>query len=145
MVSSCTLLCYSCGYIHTLTRMRVCVHVICMHVGLCLPYSSNGEESACSAGGLGLIPASGRTPGEGHGNPLQCSCLENPTDRGAWWAAVHGVAELDTTEGLTTPLAFARRGCVLGSRLPSSPEFAPGGAVLPVPASPLCVPRAPGI
>ena len=39
------------------------------------------------------FPGSGRSPGGGHGNPLQCSCLENPTDRGAWWAAVHGVTK----------------------------------------------------
>ena len=45
-----------------------------------------------------LIPRLGRSPGEGHGNPLQYSCLENPMDRGAWWATVHTVAELDTTE-----------------------------------------------
>ena len=38
-----------------------------------------------------LIPGLGRSPGEGNGNPLQCSCLENPMDRGAWWATVHGV------------------------------------------------------
>ena len=40
---------------------------------------------------MGLIPR--RSPGEGHGNPLQCSCLENPRDGGAWWAAVYGVAQ----------------------------------------------------
>ena len=44
------------------------------------------------------VPGSGRSPGGGHGNPLQYSCLENPMDRGAWWAAVHRLAELDTTE-----------------------------------------------
>ena len=47
------------------------------------------------------VPALGRSPGGGHGNPLQCSCLENPIDRGAWQATVHGVAELDMTEQLT--------------------------------------------
>ena len=46
----------------------------------------------------GLIPGVGRSPGGGNGNPLQDSCLENLMDRGAWWATVHGVAELDTTE-----------------------------------------------
>ena len=46
----------------------------------------------------GSIPRSGRSPGVGHGNPLQYSCLENPMDRGAGRATVHGVAELDTTE-----------------------------------------------
>ena len=49
--------------------------------------------SACNAGDLGLIPGSGRSPGEGNGNPLQYSCLENPMDKGAWWATVHGVAK----------------------------------------------------
>ena len=46
----------------------------------------------------GSIPGSGRCPGGGHGNPLQYSCQENPMDRGTWWAPVHGVAELDTSE-----------------------------------------------
>ena len=47
---------------------------------------------------MGLIPRLGRSPGKGHGNPLQYSCLENPMDRGAWWATVRRIAELDTTE-----------------------------------------------
>ena len=56
----------------------------------------DGKESACSAGDLGSIPGSVRSPGEGNGNPLQYSCLENPMDRGAWRATVHGVAESGT-------------------------------------------------
>jgi len=55
------------------------------------PHSSVGKESACNVGDLGSIPGSGRSPGEGNGNPLQYSCLENPIDRGAWQATVHGV------------------------------------------------------
>ena len=47
---------------------------------------------------MGLILWLGRSPGEGYGNPLQCSCLENPMDRGAWWAAVHVASESDSTE-----------------------------------------------
>ena len=53
----------------------------------------SGEESAASAGEVGLIPGSGRSPGGGDGNPLQYSCLENPTDRGAWWAMAHEVVK----------------------------------------------------
>ena len=55
------------------------------------PRGSEVEVSACNAGDLGSIPGSGRSPGEGNGNPLQYSCLENPMDRGAWWATVHRV------------------------------------------------------
>ena len=65
------------------------------------PGSSDGKESACNAGDPGLIPGSGRSPGEGNCNPLQYSCLENPTDRGAWQVTPHEVAESDMTERLT--------------------------------------------
>ena len=57
------------------------------------PGGSDGEESACNAGDPGSIPGLGRAPGEGHGNPLQYSCLENPMDRGTWMATVHRVAK----------------------------------------------------
>ena len=57
-----------------------------------LPRWLSGKESACQAGDVGLIPGSGTSPGEGNGNPLQYSCLENPMDRGAWLATVHEVA-----------------------------------------------------
>ena len=53
-------------------------------------------ESACSVRDPGLIPGSGRSSGEGHGNPLQYSCLENPIDEGDWQATVHGVAKCQT-------------------------------------------------
>ena len=49
-----------------------------------LPGGSDGKASICNAGDPGLIPGLGRSPGEGNGNPLQYSCLENPMDRGAW-------------------------------------------------------------
>ena len=54
---------------------------------------SDGKESACNMGDPGSIPGLGRSLGEGNGNPLQHSCLENPMDGGAWKAAVHGVTE----------------------------------------------------
>ena len=54
------------------------------------PGGSEVKVPACNVGDLGSIPGSGRSPGEGNGNPLQYSCLESPTDRGAWWATVHG-------------------------------------------------------
>ena len=57
------------------------------------PSGSESKESACNAGDLGSILVLGRSPGEGNGYPLQCSCLENPMDRRAWWAKVHGVTE----------------------------------------------------
>ena len=60
------------------------------------PGGSEVKASARNAGELGSIPGLGRSPGEGNGNPLQYSCLENPMDGGAWWATVHGVAKSRT-------------------------------------------------
>ena len=57
------------------------------------PSGSDGKESACNAGNPGSISGSGRSRGEGNGNPLQYSCLENSMDRGAWQATVHGVTK----------------------------------------------------
>ena len=68
----------------------------------CLDYlggfldGSVGKESTCNAGDPGLIPGWGRSPGEGNGNPFQYACLENPMDRGAWWAIVDGVTKSQT-------------------------------------------------
>ena len=63
---------------------------------LAIPGGSEGKAFACNAGDLGLILGSGRPPEEGNGNPLQYSCLENPMDRGASWATVHGVSKSGT-------------------------------------------------
>ena len=63
------------------------------------PWWLSGKGPACNegdAGDMGSIPGLGRSPGGRHGNPLQYSCLENPVDRGAWWATVHGVAKSRT-------------------------------------------------
>ena len=64
------------------------------------PGGSEVKAIAWNVGDPGLIPGSGRSPGEGNGNPLQYSCLENPMDRGAWWATPWGRKESDTTEQL---------------------------------------------
>ena len=61
-----------------------------------LPWWLRWWRSACKAGDLGLIPGSGRSPGEGNGYPVQNSCLENSMDRGAWWAIVHAIAKSQT-------------------------------------------------
>ena len=67
------------------------VYVVNFYLGL--PQWLSGKESAFSAGDTGSIPGSGRSPGEGNGNRLQYSCLENPVDRGDWRATVHGVTK----------------------------------------------------
>ena len=61
-------------------------------------FGSDSKASAYYSGDLGSIPGSGRSPGEGNGNPLQDSCLENPMDGEAWWATVHGVTKSRRTQ-----------------------------------------------
>ena len=72
------------------------------------------------AGDLGSIPGSGRSPGEGSGNPLQYFCLENPMDRRAWWATVHGVAKSQTR---LSNFTFTFTDCVAFIELPNSLHF----------------------
>ena len=67
------------------------------------PCSSVSRESACNSGDLGSIPGLGRSSGEGNGNPLQYSCLENPMDRGAWQATVHGITKVKHNLGTKPP------------------------------------------
>ena len=71
-----------------------------LHWQVGFPGGTEGKDSAQSAGDLGLIPGSGRAPGEGNGSLLQYSCLENSMDRGAWWATGHRVQRMDTAEWL---------------------------------------------
>ena len=92
--------------ITSLFSMSVILFLFHRQVHLChildykgFPGGSEVKVSACNAGDLGSIPESGRCPGEGNGNPLQYSCLENPMDGGAWWATVHGVAKSRTQLG----------------------------------------------
>ena len=68
--------------------------VLDLHQSLCwLPKWLSGKEFTCNVADTGSILGSGGFPGEGSGNPLQYSCLENPTDRGVWWVIAHGVAK----------------------------------------------------
>ena len=68
--------------------------------------ASDGKESACNAGDMGSFPASGRSLGEGNGNPLQYSCLENPMYRGTWGASVHGAIRVGHNLATKQPLPF---------------------------------------
>ena len=94
--------CMSCLYILEINPLSVVwFAIIVFHYENCLftlfivsfPGDSDGKASAYNAGDPGSSPGLGRSPGEGNGNPLQYPCLENLMDRGAWWAAVHGVAK----------------------------------------------------
>ena len=78
--------------------------MFCSHVPKIVGFSgcSVGRNLPSSAGDVDVIPGSGRSPGEGNGNPLQYSCLGNPMDSGAWQATVHEETESDTTEQLST-------------------------------------------
>ena len=76
-----------------------------------LPRWLIGKVSACQAGDGGLIPGSGRSPGEGNGNPFQYSCLGNSMDRGAWWATVHGVTKSWTRLNTQTSKERQRSKC----------------------------------
>ena len=77
------------------TNLRLSVFIFLL-LFLGFPGGSEGKASACNVGDPDLIPGLGRSPGEGNGNPLQYSCLENPMDGGAWWATVHGVTKSQT-------------------------------------------------
>ena len=83
-------------------RCEHCVQVrIPFYVIPAIPWLLVVKNPPASVGDVrdtGLIPGMGRSPGGGSDNPLQCSCLENSMDRGAWWATVHGSAESDMTE-----------------------------------------------
>ena len=94
----------------------------CSYMYTDFPGGSIGKESACNAGDLGSIPELGRSPGGGRGDPLQCSCLENPRDGGAWRAAIYGVAQSQTQLkrlSSSRPIHWRRE-------QQSSPVFLPG-------------------
>ena len=83
-------------------RLRSFIHSL-IQLKMFMPWASqvalvvkNPSTKAGDTGDVGLISRLGRSPGGGHGNPLQYSCLENPMDRGAWWARVHGVTKNQT-------------------------------------------------
>ena len=92
----------SLSHTHTTTRKLTKILIEVVSDGWGFPGGSDGKEPTCNVGEPCSIPGLGRSPGEGNGYPFQYSCLENPMDRGAWWATVYRSSkELDMTEGLT--------------------------------------------
>ena len=104
---------FSCCFSRTSEELTICFMSImpflqCRHSSLALlrhwaeifgfSGGSDGKESTCNSGDPGLIPGSGRSPGEENGNPLHCSCLENPMDRGTWRVTVHGLKKSQTQQ-----------------------------------------------
>ena len=86
-------------HFHTIVKLKIKGQTMInggQSVVVGFPGGSDDKESACNAGDLGSIPGSGRSPGGGHGNPLQYSCPESPMDRGAWRATAHGLTESRT-------------------------------------------------
>ena len=94
------------GHVFSLDIYMISSSFYYPHYNQGFPGDSDGKESACNAGDQGLIPASGRSPGETKDNLIQYSCLENPTGGGAWWATVHGVAESEATQQLILSLSL---------------------------------------
>ena len=94
---------------------------------MCFPGGSDGTESACNAEDPGLIPGSGISPGEGNGDSLQYSCLENPMDRGASWATVHGVTKNKDVGNKAREEKKSSEVRVLGKLTSGHPESIPGG------------------
>ena len=115
-------LCFQTTLSFLLSRSFSCISNFLWDLGLDrtfnfhVPIDSDGKELACNVGDLGSIPDSGRSPGEGNGNPLQYSFLEKSMDRGVWWATVHGVTKsrtqlndfhtLDFTDSILCLLTF---------------------------------------
>ena len=106
----------------TLGKLLCCqLNLALPRSGLGLPLWLSGKESTCQEGDLSLIPGSGRSPGEGNGNPLQYSCLENPMERGSWQAVVHEVTRVIHNLATKQPqqIRFSRSGifCYNWSRI----------------------------
>ena len=102
VTQSCPTYIYMCANMYTrvymYTNMRIyvfmCLHMFTYKASHVALEVKNPPASARDIREVGSVPGWGRPCGGGHGNPLQCSCLENPTDRGAWWITVHGVTKV---------------------------------------------------